>query len=367
MKQVGCPAINYSIIIHYFIFRIMELKKIILATMGVAMSVCVANAQQANAQQWKTSSYGLYSYPLTGNASNVAIGITPNSTTKDYKLYVNGPSYFSGQLTVNSLSQFNANVSISGMLALAGGAYIASGVTMIGSCSVGGGFYANEMSVGGAANIGGDFTSQGTAYINGNLYAYGTNNNIENGLSIYGTTQQNRTSIWIHKNEASGLNGMRIGSCGYNNYTDLTIDASAIYLNGAYGAKFMEMHSTNTKVFTDLEVTGKIKCHDELEVAEVLKANQIKAQDINVDMNNAADYVFDENYNLRSLSDVESFVKENKHLPGVPSAAEMAEKGMSMSQMSNLLLEKVEELTLHMIELEKENKALKNRVEMLEK
>jgi len=84
-------------------------------------------------------------------------------------------------------------------------------------------------------------------------------------------------------------------------------------------------------------------------------------------MNNAADYVFDENYNLRSLSDVESYVKENKHLPGVPSAAEMAEKGMSVSQMSNLLLEKVEELTLHMIELQKENKALKAEVESLKK
>ena len=52
-------------------------------------------------------------------------------------------------------------------------------------------------------------------------------------------------------------------------------------------------------------------------------------------MNNAADYVFGESYNLRSLNEVESFVKENKHLPGVSSAAEMAEKGMSMSQMSN--------------------------------
>lgn len=121
----------------------------------------------------------------------------------------------------------------------------------------------------------------------------------------------------------------------------------------------MEMHSTNTKVFTDLEVTGKIKCHDELEVAEVLKANQIKAQDINVEMNNAADYVFDESYNLRSLNEVESFVKENKHLPGVPSAAEMSENGMSMSQMTNLLLEKVEELTLHLIDMKKEINSLK--------
>jgi hypothetical protein len=105
-------------------------------------------------------------------------------------------------------------------------------------------------------------------------------------------------------------------------------------------------------------VNGKLSCQDELNVAEV-KADQIKAKDINVEMNNAADYVFDESYNLRSLNEVESFVKENKHLPGVPSAAEMAENGMSMSQMTNLLLEKVEELTLHLIDMKKEINSLK--------
>jgi hypothetical protein len=84
-------------------------------------------------------------------------------------------------------------------------------------------------------------------------------------------------------------------------------------------------------------------------------------------MNNAADYVFDESYNLKSLSEVESYVNEHKHLPGIPSAADMAENGVSVSAMSNMLLEKVEELTLHMIRLEKENEALKAEVKSLKK
>ncbi|MBP5457987.1 MAG: hypothetical protein J6Y37_15980 [Paludibacteraceae bacterium] len=116
----------------------------------------------------------------------------------------------------------------------------------------------------------------------------------------------------------------------------------------------------------DVTINGKLTCKDELNVVEV-NSEKIRTSDITVDMNNAADYVFDENYNLKSLGEVESFVKENKHLPGVPSAAEMAKNGMSVSEMSNLLLEKVEELTLHMIQLEKENKALKAKFEMLEK
>lgn len=113
-------------------------------------------------------------------------------------------------------------------------------------------------------------------------------------------------------------------------------------------------------------VNGKLSCKDELNVTE-LNTKNIRTNDITVDMNNAADYVFEDNYDLKSLNEVESYVKANKHLPGVPSAAEMAENGMSVSEMSNLLLEKVEELTLHMIELQKENQALKAKVESLEK
>lgn len=116
----------------------------------------------------------------------------------------------------------------------------------------------------------------------------------------------------------------------------------------------------------DMVVNGKITCKDELNVT-ALNASSIKAEDINVNMSNVADYVFDENYNLKSLSEVESYVNEHKHLPGIPSAAEIEQNGVSLSKMSNMLLEKVEELTLHMIRLEKENAALKAKYESLEK
>lgn len=66
-----------------------------------------------------------------------------------------------------------------------------------------------------------------------------------------------------------------------------------------------------------------------------------------------ADYVFKSDYKLMSLHDLELFVKKNSHLPEVPSAAEIQENGMNMSQMNNVLLKKVEELTLYVIELEK--------------
>ena len=117
--------------------------------------------------------------------------------------------------------------------------------------------------------------------------------------------------------------------------------------------------------------TGNLTCKGQIEVtalnSDAINVNSLNAKDINMDMHGAADYVFDENYNLKSLSEVESYVNENKHLPGMPSAAEMEENGVSVSKMTNLLLEKVEELTLHMIQLEKENAALKAKVESLSK
>ncbi|MBO4805806.1 MAG: hypothetical protein J5554_07170 [Paludibacteraceae bacterium] len=141
-----------------------------------------------------------------------------------------------------------------------------------------------------------------------------------------------------------------LSTCGYQGaYSPVSLAASEFYFEHG-----------------DVTIEGTLTCKDELNVVEV-NSEKIRTSDITVDMNNAADYVFDENYNLKSLGEVESFVKENKHLPGVPSAAEMAKNGMSVSEMSNLLLEKVEELTLHMIQLEKENKALKAKFEMLEK
>ncbi|RYE52467.1 MAG: hypothetical protein EOP48_16445 [Sphingobacteriales bacterium] len=74
-----------------------------------------------------------------------------------------------------------------------------------------------------------------------------------------------------------------------------------------------------------------------------------------------ADYVFAPSYELMSLSDLEKFVKTNKHLPGVPSAQEVVENGVDVASMDAILLKKVEELTLYTIELKKEIELLKKQ------
>ena len=66
------------------------------------------------------------------------------------------------------------------------------------------------------------------------------------------------------------------------------------------------------------------------------------------------DYVFEKDYNLPNLTEIESYITKNKHLPEVPSAKEMEENGIQLGEMNLLLLKKIEELTLYVIEQQKQ-------------
>jgi Phage T4 tail fibre len=86
----------------------------------------------------------------------------------------------------------------------------------------------------------------------------------------------------------------------------------------------------------------------------------IHATQVKIDLSGAlADYVFDKNYKLMDLKDVESYVNEHSHLPEVPSASEVATNGMDLGEMQNKMLQKIEELTLYVIKQQKEIEALK--------
>ncbi len=81
-------------------------------------------------------------------------------------------------------------------------------------------------------------------------------------------------------------------------------------------------------------------------------------EEVQVEVVNPPDFVFDTDYYLMPLAEIEAFVKQNHHLPEVPSAAEMQANGVELGKMNMLLLQKVEELTLHMIEQNKKIKLL---------
>lgn len=94
-------------------------------------------------------------------------------------------------------------------------------------------------------------------------------------------------------------------------------------------------------------------------------SGDVWAREFHVTLDDFYDYVFDEDYQLMPLPELEQYLIKHKHLPDIPSAAEIKEDGMSMAEMEALLVKKVEELTLYVIQLNKENAELNKKVEEL--
>ncbi|MCI0449803.1 MAG: hypothetical protein L0Y79_08470 [Chlorobi bacterium] len=88
---------------------------------------------------------------------------------------------------------------------------------------------------------------------------------------------------------------------------------------------------------------------------------KIRAKEIKVE-SNWSDFVFKSEYNLRTLEEVENYIKENGHLPEIPSEKEVTENGVELGDMTAKLLQKIEELTLYIIELQKDIENLKEKI-----
>jgi hypothetical protein len=138
------------------------------------------------------------------------------------------------------------------------------------------------------------------------------------------------------------------------NAKHMTLDAEVIRLRQLNGTDVMRVMPAGIAINTACIPTGyKLAVKGNI-ICEKLK---VKPEGGNC----WADYVFDEGYALLKLNDVESFIAQNKHLPGVPSAAEVAENGIELAEMDATLLKKIEELTLYVIELQKQVDELKKK------
>jgi len=126
-----------------------------------------------------------------------------------------------------------------------------------------------------------------------------------------------------------------------SNYGSGSGYADFVFMNGNVG-----IGTTNPGNYK-LNVTGRIR------------ANEVVVN------TSGADFVFHEDYILPDLSDVESFIRENKHLPDIAPASEMKVNGINVSEMQTKLLQKVEELTLYIIDQSKELNTLKKENEQL--
>lgn len=136
----------------------------------------------------------------------------------------------------------------------------------------------------------------------------------------------------------------------------LRYTAGNLYLEGAgngYGT------STTPNFFVGGNVGIGIASTD----AKLTVNGDIHAKEVRVNLNSPGpDYVFEKEYSLPTIESVKAFINDNKHLPEIPSAKEMEEKGINTGEMNILLLKKIEELTLYVIDLKEEVDSLKKQV-----
>ena len=130
------------------------------------------------------------------------------------------------------------------------------------------------------------------------------------------------------------------------------------FINGPSGS-----HSVNLQIMSN----GRVGIGTTSPDAKLAVNGDIHAEEVRVDLTvPGPDYVFEEDYNLPTLESIESYIRQNKHLPEVPSAMEMEENGIDVGVMNMLLLKKVEELTLHLIELDHRNRQQDIKIQKLE-
>lgn len=149
-------------------------------------------------------------------------------------------------------------------------------------------------------------------------------------------------------------------------YTDrpaFIFNAPIYSMNGqisSYSTNNLLLQTSGTTRIAVLNTNGFVGIGTANPTSMLTVKGKIEAEEIEV-KNVAADFVFESNYKLKSLAEVEAFIKQNNHLPGVAPASETSQ-GIELSKFNTLLLQKVEELTLYTIELNKQVETLKAKI-----
>lgn len=120
------------------------------------------------------------------------------------------------------------------------------------------------------------------------------------------------------------------------------------------------------KQVMSINTSGNIGIGTQNPDAKLAVKGTIHSNEVKVDLNvPAPDYVFENDYQLKSLEEVENYINQNKHLPEIPSAKEFEKNGINVSEMNMALLKKIEELTLYVIEMKKDISVIKQENELL--
>ena len=125
--------------------------------------------------------------------------------------------------------------------------------------------------------------------------------------------------------------------------------------------------TASTLKATNANISGKVNIGTSSSNINLDVKGTIRSEEVRVCVNQGCDYVFEDNYELMNLSDLHSFIKTNKHLPDVAPAAEMEAEGINLSEMNALLLKKVEELTLYILQQNEKMTVMQEQINELKK
>jgi hypothetical protein len=180
-------------------------------------------------------------------------------------------------------------------------------------------------------------TVNGKTYLEKDLRVNGNANLVNTGRLTFDGTQPNWNSWKTAISAPMGTAWVTTNKSNSGHFTGFGMTKDGFY----YGRSAYPVSSSAS----DIKYMFKVDLNGKLTTRE-----------IEVSLTSAGgwpDFVFNEKYDLKPLSEVEKFIEANHHLPNVPSEKEVIENGINLGEMDGILLQKIEELTLYIIELEK--------------
>ena len=221
----------------------------------------------------------------------------------------------------------------------------------------------------------------------------------EHGHLYFGTLLTNTTTLTGHRLFLKSNGDIGIGTTtpisklNVNGVVTVTGGAGAELLGGQYsgvqlvggystpvsgrmiigdnsGWKFSVATRDNQSVLTDLvtfQDNGNVGIGTTTPQAKLAVNGDIFSKKVKVTQTGWPDYVFNSTYSLRPLAEVEQFIRQYHHLPEVPDAAEVEKNGLDLGNNQVVLLKKIEELTLYIIEQNKRVEELEEKVQTIKK
>ena len=202
-----------------------------------------------------------------------------------------------------------------------------------------------------------------------------TNTNTGTGTSDGFAVLQQNTSVTLRQYEKASINIFA------NNGSGLTIDSvGRIGIGGAPNVAYRFNVNGKTRLGNDTRIEGSVVSTGSLSMdgngtfggGLTVAGNtslgngfscsydgHVRAKEVRVTLTGWSDFVFDDDYRLPTLGELEEYVRQNRHLPNIPSESEAISDGVDLGEMNARLLQKIEELTLYVIDLQKQIDQLK--------